>query len=147
MPRKINVLKRFTFSYPPHPDHKLHREKQIEVGEQEIDEVMANHPWIREHYADGCIERPEAAVARADAAKATADKTAAEAKAAIEEAERAYNRTVAMAASVAVSPEQLEKDLNTPINRLAAEQGTGIDSATPAVEASKEGGGKKAKAA
>jgi hypothetical protein len=104
MSRVITVLKPFTFSRPlPKPSNVEVRDGELHVRhngqrpklprelrfmpdtdghgnyiatEREVDDDIADHPWIKEHFADGCIEDPALAAERSKRAKAEADAAA-----------------------------------------------------------------------
>jgi hypothetical protein len=132
----INVLKQFTFSVrPPSGRNGAAVEKVFHKGEHEIPEEMAAHPFISEHFADGCIERPEQAKARAEAAAVKAQQTAEEAARVNRLAEAAVARLTAQAATTTkASKEEIERELNTPVNLLKTTQGGGIDPAKAATD-------------
>lgn len=143
--KTINVLKQFTFSVrPPAGRNGAATERVFLPGEHEIDDDVAAHPFISEHYADGCIERPEQAAKRAEAAAVKAEQTAAEAKRVNQLAEAAVARLTANAATTTkASKEEIERELNTPVNLLKGAQGAGID---PAKAAADEAAAKQAEA-
>lgn len=151
MPKTIRVVKPFVFSYPLESDKKIHREKHLAAGEQEIDDEMAAHPWIEKHFADGCIETPAAALARTQAAKVAADKATEDNQRILAEAQAAFDRAVTQSRAVMTpSDVALHKALNTPINELGTQQGAGIvesvpnaPAAAPAADPAKDAGGKK----
>jgi hypothetical protein len=125
MPETIRVLKPFMFSHPATKGQKLTTETRFSVGEHEIEDEIANHPWIRSG-ADGRIESPAQAAARAaeeeqkaKEAKAEADNANAQALAAAERLKRAEPRTAGTA-------EELEAELNTPVSVLRAQRGQGV---------------------
>ena len=115
----INVLRPFVFTWPQGPTEREPREKLFTVGEHEIDEVMAAHPWIVKHFAEGRIERPEQ---RAERLKAKAAKIAAVAEQDAREreaSEAALRRAIGgIVATSKASKEEIERELNTPISQL-----------------------------
>lgn len=139
MPHVI-VLRPFVFTYPAKDKRqKLATELKITPDrdpitkdwaptERELSDEIADHPWIREHHADGCIEHPEKTKARMDE---VAEKRAAETKAAakiIADAEAALARAGRGAAAVKPILEgDLERELDTPVNELQAARGSDID--------------------
>jgi hypothetical protein len=123
---KIHVLKPFVFSSLPPNGSKLPVERHFAKGVKDIDEAMANHPWIRDEYADGHIERPEQARARLRAAAIAAKQAADEAAQVNRLAEEAIARTVAQSGTTA-SNEEIERELNTPANELQRQRGAALD--------------------
>ena len=72
MPKTIKVLKHFVFS-------RANGEAvQLPAGEHEVDDEIANHPYVARDFADGHVEDTAGIAAAKAAAKAAAD---AEAKA------------------------------------------------------------------
>lgn len=128
----IRVIRPFTFSYPLGEGQKVHTEKFFPVGDHDVDDVIANHPWIVKHFADGCIETPEQARKRAAEASAIASRAEEDARYWTAHAEAAVKRAEAMAPQNAGDAKALEAELNTPINQLGVRQGAGISSSTPA---------------
>jgi hypothetical protein len=114
----IRVKKTFVYSRPPKEGEKLAAEKTFHPGEHEVDEEMASHPWIREHYADGCIESPAEAAARAAETKAAAEKAAIEAAQVQALADAALARMATGAAGTTATKEEIEAELNTPVAKL-----------------------------
>lgn len=123
---KIRVLKPFIFSAQPPPGEKIPVERYFAPGEHEVDDVIASHPWIKDHFADGRIETPEQAKERTAKAAAEAKRIAADAKQANELAEAAAQRlSRAAATTTKASAEEIERELNTPVNELKVRQGAG----------------------
>ncbi len=121
---KINVLKPFVFSAPLEKDQRLPTERLFTVGEHEITEEMANHPWIKNTHAEGKIESPEQRVKRVKEQKVKADADAAQAAIATAEAEAAVRRATTAQPVLTASAEELEEELNTPVHVLR-ERGPG----------------------
>lgn len=128
---KINVLKPFGFSRKPKDGQGLPLEQVFRVGEHEVDDEMAAHPWIAKHFADGCIETPEAAAARTKLIADKAEQAAADAEQARIVAEAAFARLNVVHARGTLDSEEAAKDLATPIGELTAKQGEGIDLTNP----------------
>lgn len=114
----IRVKKQFIYSRPKLQDEKLAVEQVFKPGEHEISEAMADHPWIRDHFADGCIESPAEAAARAEAAKVAAEKAEEEAKQVQALADASFARLQVNAENNAGTPEEIERELNTPVSKL-----------------------------
>jgi hypothetical protein len=113
----IRVKKTFVYSRPPKEGEKLAVERTFLPGEHEIDDEMAAHPWIAEHFADGHIESPAEAKARAEAAEAAATVAAAEAAQVQALADAAVAR-MAVGRGEEASKDDIEKELNTPVSKL-----------------------------
>jgi hypothetical protein len=116
MPR-IRVLKPFVFSRLPAGD-KLATEKHYPVGEHDIDEEMADHPWIRDHHADGRIESPAQTALRLEHHAVNLQQAAESAALASAEAQAAFARLTAAQPGAKASAEEIQKQLNTPVNIL-----------------------------
>lgn len=132
---QINVLKPFRFSYFADPSDRIATEQAFSIGEHEIPDghPMLNHPWIREHYADGRIETPAQAGARQkEAERLKREREALEAQQ-MAAAQAAFDKRVkAHEKGAAVNQEALERELNTPVGELRAR---GQMSSTPGVAA------------
>jgi hypothetical protein len=139
MPQTVIVLRPFVFTFAPiHGHQKLATElkitperdpltKEWKPTERELSDDILAHPWISEHFADGCIERPEKTKERMEAAQAKKDaeikasaKIVADAEAALARASRGTQIKQGREADV-------QRDLNTPINQLRSRQGDDID--------------------
>lgn len=119
MSKKIRILKAFVFSRPQSPDQRIPLEKSYPVGDIEIDDEMAEHPWIKVHLADGKIESDEQAAARLALEKERAKAKAEEDEKQRIASEAALARTVKqIAANNQTSAEVVEKELNTPVSKL-----------------------------
>jgi hypothetical protein len=139
MPQKIMVVKPFVYTLPPkHKREKLATEVKIVPNkdpvtkewaptELEIDDEMASHPWIKDDFADGCIERPEVTKARIDALDEKHKKEVQEAQVVIKQAEAALARAGSRTKTDAEHKSDLERDLNTPVNQLRSDRGSDID--------------------
>jgi hypothetical protein len=127
---KVNITKPFVFSRPAKAGEKLPQEVRFRPGEQDIPDDIAAHPWIAKHFADGCIERPEQAKQRAADARAKAKKQREDADRALAQAEQAFARSQGNAAVVQAGAKATDKELNTPVNQLRVNQGSGVGGAT-----------------
>lgn len=150
----IRVTRPFTFSYPLGRGEKVAREKLFPIGDHEVDDEIAKHPWIARDFADGCIETPAQAQERAQAAAIVASKAQDDADYWKAHAEAAMRRAESLSlVQTHGDAAALERELNTPINQLGARQGAGISSSTPgstptaADEAAKAAADEAAKAA
>lgn len=128
---KITVLKPFGFSRKPKDGQGLPLEQTFRPGDHEIDDEMAAHPWIANHFADGCIETPEATAARTKLAADKAAQAATDAEQARIVAEAAFARLNVVHARGTLDSEEAAKDLETPVGTLTAKQGVGIDMQNP----------------
>jgi hypothetical protein len=147
MAKIIRVLKPFVFSTRPvgGTDRAPPVERKFTVGDHEIDDGTAAHPWIAAG-ADGKIESAEAALARITAEKVKADELTAANETARIAAERALEqlekraRTAdkiasaiadieanpeAPVAASAAAKDELQKNLDTPVSELRAKQAAG----------------------
>lgn len=127
----IHVLKPFTFTHPATGRQRTTTETRFMPGEHAVSDDIANHPWIASG-ADGKIETAAQTLARLKAAAAKATLAKEDADRANAHAEAAVKRMQAVdAPGPKGSPEDLEKELNTPVNVSRVQQGTAVD-ATPA---------------
>ncbi len=139
MPQTVVVLRPFVFTFPPKEKRqKLATELKITPDKdpvtkdwvptpRELPDEVVTHPWIQEHYADGCIERPEKTQERMNAIES---KQADDRKAAariIAEAEAALARAGRSTEIKQGREADVDRDLNTPVNELQAKQGQDID--------------------
>lgn len=124
----INVLKPFMFSHPPAYGERLTTETRFSVGEHEVDESVANHPWIRAG-ADGKVETAAQAKVRADKAAKKAEQDRIDADIALAAADAAVNRLRAGEPTRTASREEIDAELNTPIDQLRAKRGQGMPAA------------------
>jgi hypothetical protein len=135
---KTILLKPFTFSYPlgNNPNARLTKEKKFEPEkdsqgrwkptEIELDDDIAKHPWIKEHYADGAIERPEVTAARAEAEQKKLEKQQEDNAIQLGKAQQALARST-VSRPIDMTDEAVQRELNTPVNVLRGSQGTDID--------------------
>ena len=132
---KINVLKPFRLSRKPTRDGQLPTEQEFGVGEHEIDEETAAHPWMAApNFADGHIESPQAMHARLKAqaernafVRDNADKANRDAQAAMDRLVRSHNMNQE-------DKDKTYEDLNTPLNVLKAKSGDGLGELPPTGE-------------
>lgn len=122
---KIRVLKSFVFSHPQRADEKLTTETLFRVGEYEITDAVANHPWIKAG-ADGKIESAAQAVERTKAEAAKAEASKAEADAANAAATAAVARLKAAEPGATGTAEEIAAELNTPIDVLKQRRALGL---------------------
>jgi len=123
MPKMITVKKAFTFNYPhPGNDPEKGRVPRVRVftpGVYEIDDEMAEHPWIAKHYADGHIETPQEEEARVAAVKAASEKAAADNAVILAAANAAVARATNLSTDeILGNAEEIEAELNTPVSKL-----------------------------
>jgi hypothetical protein len=128
MMRKIHVLKAFRFSHHPEGSGRLPVEIPFAVGEHEVEDAIATHPWMAA-YADGCIETPQAAVVRTTAVKARADEAQANALNAMAQAESAVARLTRAQPEAVKDYALSNEDLNTPLGELRARHGEALSQA------------------
>jgi hypothetical protein len=96
--------------------------------EVELPDDVATHPWVADDFADGAIESPAQAAARVTALVAEKDRNAEDAARINAQAEQAMRRATGNAVVRKASSSDMEKELNTPVNELGAQQGKDIDS-------------------
>lgn len=132
---EVIVLRPFVFTFPPKSKaQKLVTEYPVTPRQDpttkvwipttiELPDEIAAHPWIAEQFADGRIERPEHTAARLKAANDIKAKEAEEHKRILAQAEAALARTAAVTARVAASDEEVNKELDTPLDQLQRQQG------------------------
>jgi len=123
----IRVLRPFVFTYPLTAGERLNRERVFGVGEHEVDDAVASHPWIKA-YADGRIESPQQEAARLKAAADNAAELARIAEQSRVASEAAFARLVGNAPAAKMTAEEMEAALNTPVDQLRAKQGAAIAS-------------------
>jgi hypothetical protein len=125
MSKIINVLKPFAFSKPltSITGNGLPEVIHFRVGEQEITDELAAHPWIAPpNNADGHIETEEATEERKKVETKKKAKDDAEAENALAQAQASLSRLERnQEKEEKLSPS--EEDLNTPINKLRSKQG------------------------
>jgi hypothetical protein len=107
----IHVLKSFRFTEKTPTAYKEHL---FTVGDHEISDEMAAHPFIARDFADGHIERPEATLERLKAAEEKAAREALIAKQAKDRADASMARLQNNATVQAQS-----KELSTPLSAPA----------------------------
>lgn len=113
----INVLKPFVLSLAPKMGSQVPAEIKFRVGEHQVTDEIANHPYILAG-ADGHIESAKQAVARATEAQRKADMAKAQADAANLNAKRALERLEATHRTSATNSAQAAAVLDTPLNEL-----------------------------
>jgi hypothetical protein len=133
----IRVLKAFVFSRLP-AGEKLAHERHFTVGEHEVDEEMLEHPWIRDHHADGRIESPKQTALRLEQHAANLKLAAESAALASAEAAAAFARLTAAAPGAKATAEEIAAQLNTPGNLLRGSGGTAVKPVTPIDDAAKK---------
>jgi hypothetical protein len=115
----IRVLKPFVFSTPvPQGVNGPAVEKVYLKGDHEISDEMWEHPWIKGTLAEGKIESPKQTLARAKKELESAEESKKVADQATAQANAAFARLQSNAPGVVASKEEIEKELNTPVNQL-----------------------------
>jgi hypothetical protein len=115
----IRVLKSFVFSTPvPNGINGPAVEKVFSKGDHEITEEMWNHPWIKGTLAEGKIESPKQTLARAQKELDSAKESKKVADEATAQANAAFARLQAAVPGNVASKEEIERELNTPVNQL-----------------------------
>lgn len=124
---KIKVLRPFVFSTPAKQgSNGPGDEKMFTVGEHEVSDDFLAHPWIRDTYAEGKIEAPHQTRARVEKELADAQQAVAESQAATAAAEASFARLKAAEPGVTASAEEIQEELNTPVNILKVRPRPGI---------------------
>lgn len=115
----IKVLKSFVFSTPVAEGvNGPAVEKRFTPGVHEINDEMWNHPWVSKSLADGCIESPAQTLERAKKERIDAVQAQENAERATAAANAAFARLQASVPGNTASKEEIEKELNTPVNQL-----------------------------
>lgn len=139
MAQTVTLLRPFHLSFPSTGEHhRLPREKKfaprrnLQSGEWiptevELTDEEANHPYIKDHWADGCIERPEVTAARVQAAQEKQRKEDADNAKELRKAEEALKRATGAHDVHKAAGTATDKELNTPVNELGASRGKSID--------------------
>lgn len=138
MGKRVTLLRPFVFSSPAIGEQRVPRERKFtpqkdpHSGEwmpTEIDlpDEVANHEFIKIHHADGCIERPEVSVERVKAEQEKRKKKDEDDARELKKAEDAVKRASGAHAVHQANEDNVDKELNTPVNKLGAEQGKDID--------------------
>jgi hypothetical protein len=121
--RTITVLKPFIFSSPgadrgdANLVNLIPKERKFEIGEHDVTEEVYLNPYIYRDYADGHIESPEQAIARH---RAIIEKSERDKLEAHEQLERA-NAALARSRPIIGMTDALQKELNTPVSVLRAQ--------------------------
>jgi len=147
MGKKVTLLRPFVFSTPAIGDQRVPREqkfapqKNVHTGEWiptevELPDEVAKHDFIKVHYADGCIERPEVTAARVKKEQETRKQKDEDDARELQKAQDALRRASGSHAVHQANEDDVARQLNTPVNKLGAEQGKGID--TPVDQAQLE---------
>jgi len=138
MSKKFTLLRPFVFSSPSVGEKRLPTEqkftpqKNAQTGEwipTEIDlpDDVAKHDFIKVHYADGCLERPEVTAARVKKEQEVRKQKEADDARELQKAQDALRRATGAHEVHQVNEQDVARQLNTPVNKLGAEQGKGID--------------------
>jgi hypothetical protein len=115
----IRVLKPFVFSTPvKEGTNGPAVEKVFNKGDHDISDEMWEHPWIRDTLAEGRIESPKQTLARAQKELELAQQTKKTADEATNQANAAFARLQASVPTNNATKEEIEKELNTPVNQL-----------------------------
>lgn len=142
---EVILLKPFVFSRPPAKGQKLSQEFRFtpridpEAAKSgsphrwlptkvEIPQFVADHPWVKEDFADGAIENPKVTQERLAAVEKAAEEERKKNAKIIKQAEDAYRRSTAGAQVAKERGKATEDELNTPVNQLGRLQGADIDS-------------------
>lgn len=138
MGKKVTLLRPFVFSTPATGGQRMPTElkftprKDAHSGswlptEIELPDEVAKHDFIKVHFADGCIERPEVTAARVEAEQAARKKKDEDDALQLQKAQDALRRASGAHEVHQVNEDDVARQLNTPVNKLGAEQGRGID--------------------
>ena len=138
MGKKVTLLRPFVFSTPAVGGQRIPGEQKfiphrnIQTGEWiptevELPDEVAKHDFIKVHFADGCIERPEVTAARVEAEQKARKKKDEDDARELQKAQDALRRASGAHEVHQVNEDDVARQLNTPVNKLGAEQGRGID--------------------
>lgn len=138
MGKKVTLLRPFVFSTPAVGEQRVPREqkffphKDAHSGawiptEVELPDEVAKHDFIKVHFADGCIERPEVTAARVEAEQKARKKREDDDALQLQKAQDALRRASGAHEVHQVNEDDVARQLNTPVNQLGAQQGRGID--------------------
>lgn len=95
------------------------------------DAAVLAHPWVHQYFADGHIENPNVTCERLERESAAA-KAEDERRAQLQaEADQILDRSTVAAASQAISSEDMQAELNTPLNQLRQRSGGKRSGKTP----------------
>lgn len=140
---KIRVLKPFMFTHSAIESERLTTETRFVPGIYDVSEDIANHPWIKAG-ADGKIESETQRQVREVEEKARRELVAEDDARATANAEAAIARIAAAEATVSTATkEEIEAELNTPVNALRKKNHEEIDAElnTPVSSLRKKGYG------
>lgn len=138
MGKKVTLLRPFVFSTPAVGEQRVPREQKFTPHkdphsgawiptEIELPDEVAKHDFIKVHFADGCIERPDVTAARVEAEQKARKKRDEDDARELQKAQDALRRASGAHEVHQVNEKDVERQLNTPVNKLGAEQGQGID--------------------
>jgi hypothetical protein len=138
MGKTVTLLRPFVFSSPPignqrmPGEHKFTPQKNVHTGEWtpteiELPDEVAKHDFIKVHYADGCIERPEVTAARVKKEQEVRKQKDEDDARELQKAQDALRRASGAHEVHQVNENDVARQLNTPVNQLGAQQGKGID--------------------
>jgi hypothetical protein len=119
---KIRVTRPFILSMPSPDEGRIPIEIPFTVGEHDIEQKIADHPYIKS-FADGRIETPEQAKIRAAAVIKAAEDAKAEAAQVQAQADAALKRLEVNSPKAAKAANLAAESLDTPVNKLRAKQG------------------------
>lgn len=136
MSKTVVLLKPFVFS-PPAGKSRIAQEVRFTPNKDangnwvptdtDLPDEVAGHEWIKDHYADGAIERPEATAKRAEAVAARLKQQQDDNAIQIARAEQAMTRAGLARKPVDTNDANVQKDLNTPVNELKGNRGADVD--------------------
>lgn len=138
MPQTVMLLKPFVLSRPPTMGKNLPSEKKFTPRQNPqtkewipteitLSDEDADHWYIKDHFADGAIERPEVAAARIAAAEAKRQKQDEEDARQAQIARDLMKRASGSHAVQQVNNDATEGQINTPVNALRAQSGKDVD--------------------
>jgi hypothetical protein len=136
MSKTVTLLKPFRFS-PPLGESRLTKEVPFTPNKDsngnwiptEIDlpDDIAEHSWIKNDYADGAIERPEQTAKRAEVVAVALKKQQDDNAIQLAKAEQAMARAGASRKPIDTNDDEVQRQLNTPVNELKGSRGGDID--------------------
>lgn len=141
---RFPVLKPFTFLVPVHRHREggltsiTSNERRFVVGEYLLNEenaddaVLLGHVWIHRDFADGCVENPNRTRERLTRESASAKAEDERRASLLKEAEKALGQAEVMAENQRQAGQDVEDDLNRPLNQPRQAKGTAGKKVDPA---------------
>lgn len=152
MSKTVILIKPFVFSPPASEGARLTKEVKFfpekdsngnwVPTEIELPDDIAAHDWIKDHYADGAIERPEVTAKRAQVSAELLKKKQDDNALQLAKAEQAMVRAGVSRKPVDTNDADVQRELNTPVNQLKGERGADVDKTAGKLKANEKAGSK-----